>query len=222
MQNQYAGNAHLVNTYTHHTNEKIAKNGISVLPWTLLKLNGAFLDILWPTDNIEWVSVSRKTYEADNETVKKEVIIYNRLTKKDTLIVRVRPWDVVDETMVGQTISIDADQFLDLATLWAGIHFRVEKVAPGGKDLEVSILPADAEPPSTLINDDVIVPSDGATTLNLAQTPDPTKPIHLIVQQANPQLGNAYTIVWNTLVWDEAKAGYPLLAGYKVQLSYFY
>lgn len=135
-----SGNAHLVNSYTHHTVEKIANNGLSVTAGGFLKMQWPYIDLAWPWDIIEGVSISKKRYESDNITVKKETVIYKQVKEYDTFLIKVVPWTLADEMMVGKTVDLDADQYIDLWTLGAGIQFRIEKVAQQWKEVEVILL----------------------------------------------------------------------------------
>lgn len=138
--NIHSGNAHLVNTYTHHTVEKIANNSLSVTAGWFLKLTWPYIDLAWPWDVIEGVSISKKDYEANNTTVKKETVIYKQVKEYDTFLVKVVPWTLADEMMVGKTVDLDTDQYIDLWTLGAGVQFRIEKVVQQGKEVEVILL----------------------------------------------------------------------------------
>gem|GEM_PF-4370732 len=44
--------------------------------------------------------------------------------------------------MVGQTVDIDTDQYIDLATVGSGTQFRIERVVQSGKEVEVILLDA--------------------------------------------------------------------------------
>jgi len=137
-----SGNAHLVNTYTHHSVEKIAIGSLSVTAWWFLKLTWPFIDLAWPWDAIEWVSLSKKDYESDNSTVKQETVIYKQVKEYDTFLVKVKPWNTAILTMVGQTVDIDTDQYIDLWTVGSWTQFRIERIVQSGKEVEVILLDA--------------------------------------------------------------------------------
>jgi len=139
-------NAHRVNVYTHQTLQKLAKNGLIVYSWSLLKTVvgvswDVVLDLAWPGDPIEWVSEQMRQYPIDNETTIRKELLYKPFVQDHTYKIKVQPWQTVSNWDVGKYIKIDVDQYLDPATLstteW---QFRIEGIFQSGKYAEVRIL----------------------------------------------------------------------------------
>ena len=133
-------NAHLVNTYTHHAVEKIAIDSLSVTAGWFVKMNWPYIDLAWPWDIIEWVSLSKKDYESDNTTRKKETVLYKQVKEYDTFLVKVKPWTTATQAMVGKYVDLDTDQYIDLGTVWSGTQFRIERILQTGKEVEAILL----------------------------------------------------------------------------------
>lgn len=139
-------NAHRVNVYTHQTLKKLAKNGLIVYSWSLLKTIlgvswDVVLDLAWPGDVIEWVSEQMRQYPIDNETTIRKELLYKPFVQDHTYKIKVIPWQTISGWDIGKYIKIDTDQYLDPATLstteW---QFRIEGIFQSGKYAEVRIL----------------------------------------------------------------------------------
>lgn len=131
-------NAHLVNSYRNHAVEKLAKNGLSVQNWSFLKISWWVIDLAWPWEKIEWVSITERVYAMDNETRYKYQVLYKQVKEFDTFIVKVS-WGIPTQSMVWQNVDIDSNQDIDLSTVWSGTQFRIEKVVSADR-VEVYVL----------------------------------------------------------------------------------
>lgn len=72
-----------INPFENFTNSKLASNSLAVNTWDALKLTSWVLSKAWIWDTIEWVSLTTKTFDADNQTVAKELLDYRRATGYD-------------------------------------------------------------------------------------------------------------------------------------------
>jgi len=131
-------NAHRNQSYKRDCFDRVAKNNVVSKPWTPLKKSGEFLDVAGPWDQIMWISITRKTFAFNNETLVKWKIIYYPVNEDDTYLIWINS-GVTDETMVWKFADIDSNCDLDVVTIWSWTQMEILQVMSNNV-LEVSII----------------------------------------------------------------------------------
>lgn len=144
--NKEGADAYRVDGVTSGTLSKLVKNWVVLYSGTLLKIvwwsgGSQVLDIAWPNDTIEGVSIQARRYPTDNETVAKLKALYKPFVSDHTYKIKVITWQVISEDDIGKFVKIDADQFIDPSTVsiseW---QFKIEWVFWWWTYAEVRIL----------------------------------------------------------------------------------
>ncbi len=106
--------------------EDIAENSLSVSFGDLLALKSGFLDVAAAGDKIEGISVETKTFDADNQTVKKAKLQYVRLSD-DTEFKMTVAGGTIAQANVGATYDVTGWN-VDATTVGTGTQLRLRKV----------------------------------------------------------------------------------------------
>ena len=136
MSLQNSASAHLVNSYTHQTWEKVAINSLTLRTGNFVTLRddgGAlYVDrVTSGSDVIEGISITTDIYASDNELQEKKTVIYRPVFHDHTYLMDLIPGQIADETHVGYLFTMDANQDLDLGTKDTQMgQVKIERVMP--------------------------------------------------------------------------------------------
>lgn len=115
--------------------EWIASNSLDASFGTLLAIKSGFIDNAVAGDKIEWLSAETKTFDADNQTVKKEKLQYIRVKDETELEISVGTGSI-SQADVGSKFDLGTDNTID-ATATTPSQFYLRKVISSTKGIFV-------------------------------------------------------------------------------------
>lgn len=90
----------------------IAKNSLSVEYGRLIAIKSGFIDNATVWDKIEWMSVETKTFDSDNQTVKKSRLQYARAWDNTEFEIPVTNW-IITQANVWDKYDLASDWTVD-------------------------------------------------------------------------------------------------------------
>lgn len=134
----WKANNHQNNAYEKYSLPKTWSNWLVLETWDFILLSWWFVFKASPWSNLEWVSLTTKTFALDNQTQAKEQVQYEPIKFSNTYILTPVNGSLID-SMVWWYFDMDASQDLDVATYNTSFwQFRLERIMPNG-DAEITI-----------------------------------------------------------------------------------
>jgi hypothetical protein len=106
---------------------EVAKNSLSVLSWDPIAIKSGFADKAVAGDKIEWYATQDKTFDSDNQTVKKAKLEFARTSDDFVAEYTVENGTIV-QANIGATYNLNANSNVDGATSATGTQVTLRKV----------------------------------------------------------------------------------------------